>query len=34
MLINFSVSFVVCSVTPPPPQKVVEMVEQIRLPEG
>jgi cation/acetate symporter len=33
MLINFSVAFVVCSFTPPPPQKVVKMVEQIRLPE-
>ena len=33
MLINFIVSFVVCMFTTPPPQEVVEMVEQIRLPE-
>ena len=34
MLINFIVSLVVCILTTPPPQEVVEMVEQIRLPEG
>ena len=33
MLINFMVSLVVCLMTPPPPKQVVEMVEQIRLPE-
>ena len=34
MLINFIISAVVCIFTAPPPQHVVDMVEQIRLPEG
>lgn len=32
MLVNFSVATVVSYVTPPPPESVVEMVEEIRLP--
>ena len=34
MLINFLVSFVVSSLTPPPPQSVQDMVEDIRIPAG
>ena len=34
MLINFSVAFVVSNLTPPPPQDVQEMVENIRIPKG
>jgi cation/acetate symporter len=32
MLLNFAVSFVVMSVTPPPPQDVQDLVERIRIP--
>ena len=32
MLINFGVSFLVSSFTPPPPKNVVEMVEEIHIP--
>ena len=32
MLVNFSVATLVSSITPPPPDSVVEMVEEIRLP--
>ena len=34
MLINFSVAFVVSYLTPPPPQEVQDMVENIRIPKG
>jgi len=34
MFINFSVAFVVSSLTPPPPQEVQELVENIRVPKG
>ena len=34
MLLNFSVAFIVSSVTPPPPQSVQNMVERIRLPNA
>ncbi len=34
MLINFSVAFVVSHLTPPPPQEVQDMVENIRIPKG
>lgn len=34
MVINFLVSFVVSSLTPPPPQSVQDMVEDIRIPAG
>ena len=34
MLINFAVAFIVSYLTPPPPQEVQEMVEQIRLPNN
>ena len=33
MLVNFAVAFAISSVTPPPPQEVVEMVERIRTPQ-
>ena len=33
MLVNFAVAFAISSVTPPPPQEVVEMVERIRSPQ-
>jgi len=33
MLVNFVVAFAISSVTPPPPQEVVEMVERIRTPQ-
>ncbi|MFN3876290.1 MAG: VC_2705 family sodium/solute symporter, partial [Flavobacteriales bacterium] len=34
MLINFGVSFLVSSFTPPPPQDVQDLVEDIRIPRG
>lgn len=34
MIINFVVAFIVCAFTPPPPQDVVEMVENIHIPNG
>ena len=34
MFINFVVAFVVSSLTPPPPQDVQELVENIRVPQG
>jgi len=34
MLLNFLVAFVVSRLTSPPPEHVVRMVEDIRLPEG
>ena len=34
MAINFVVTFVVSSLTPPPPRKIQEMVEEIRIPKG
>ena len=34
MFINFIVAFVVSSMTPPPPQRVQELVENIRIPKG
>ncbi len=34
MLLNFSVAFVVSHLTPPPPQEVQDMVENIRIPKG
>jgi len=34
MLLNFLVAFVVSRLTAPPPEAVVQMVEDIRLPEG
>ena len=34
MLLNFSVALVVSALTPPPPQKVQDLVEEIRLPGG
>lgn len=34
MLFNFIVSIVVSSLTPPPPQRITEMVESIRFPRG
>jgi cation/acetate symporter len=34
MILNFIISYVVSSVTPPPPQEVQDMVESIRFPRG
>ena len=34
MAINFVVAFIVCSLTPPPPREIQEMVEEIRIPKG
>lgn len=34
MLVNFAVANAVSSVTPPPPQEIVEMVNDIRIPQG
>ncbi len=34
MILNFVVAFVVSSMTPPPPQSVVDLVESIRVPAG
>jgi cation/acetate symporter len=34
MIINFVVAFIVSSITPPPPQEVQDMVEEIRIPQG
>jgi cation/acetate symporter len=34
MIINFVVAFLVSAVTPPPPQEVQDMVEDIRIPKG
>jgi len=34
MLLNFSVAFVVSSLTPPPPREIQDMVEAIRIPRG
>ena len=34
MFINFIVAFVVSSITPPPPQDVQDLVENIRIPQG
>jgi cation/acetate symporter len=34
MILNFVVAFVVSRFTPPPPQEVQDMVEQIRIPKG
>lgn len=34
MLVNFGVAFLVSSLTPPPPQEVQDMVENIRYPKG
>ena len=34
MAINFVVTFVVSSLTPPPPREIQEMVEEIRIPKG
>ena len=34
MFINFVVAFVVSSLTPPPPEEVQELVENIRIPQG
>jgi cation/acetate symporter len=34
MLINFVVAFIISSLTPPPPQDVQNMVEEIRIPKG
>ena len=34
MFINFAVAFVVSAITPPPPQEVQELVENIRVPQG
>ena len=34
MLLNFSVAFVVSSLTPPPPREIQNMVEAIRIPRG
>ena len=34
MIINFVVAFLVSAVTPPPPQEVQDMVEEIRIPKG
>jgi cation/acetate symporter len=33
MIFNFVVSFVVMSVTPPPPQEVQDLIENIRVPK-
>ena len=33
MILNFVVSFIVCTFTPRPPEEVVSMVEKIRSPE-
>jgi cation/acetate symporter len=32
MILNFAVSFVVMNITPPPPEEVQQMVENIRVP--
>lgn len=34
MIVNFVVSFSVAMVTPKPPQKVIDMIEEIRIPRG
>jgi cation/acetate symporter len=34
MIVNFVVSFSVALVTPKPPQKVIDMIEEIRIPRG
>ncbi len=34
MMLNFIVSYIVSSITPPPPQEVQDMVESIRFPRG
>ncbi|MFC5050732.1 sodium:solute symporter family protein [Rubritalea spongiae] len=34
MLINFAVTFIVSSLTPPPPKEIQEMVESIHIPSG
>jgi cation/acetate symporter len=34
MLLNFAVSLTVSSFTPPPPQEVQDLVEEIRIPSG
>jgi cation/acetate symporter len=34
MLVNFTVSLIISRFTPPPPQEVQDMVEDIRIPSG
>ena len=34
MMLNFSVAFLVSRVTPPPPEEVQKMVDDIRLPQA
>lgn len=34
MILNFIVSLIVCHVTPPPPQEIQDIVENIRVPKG
>ena len=34
MIVNFVVANVVSSLTPPPPQEIIAMVEEIRIPQG
>ena len=34
MLLNFAVAFAVCRVTPPPPERIQDLVEDIRVPRG
>jgi cation/acetate symporter len=34
MIVNFAVANLVSMVTPPPPQEIIDMVEEIRIPQG